>query len=150
MKYWIALPALALAAPLAFGENLITVNKDPNCGCCNAWIDQMASKGYQLKANNVTNLNEIKANYGVDNSVSSCHTAVTDRGYVIEGHVPARYVEQFLKNPLAGAIGLSVPGMPVGSPGMEMGSRFQPYQVVVIMDNGMHQVFAEVNSPDQQ
>lgn len=150
MKYRMLVPTLLLAAPLVLAEGLITVNKDPNCGCCNAWIGHMKSKGYNLEAHNVDNLNEIKAEYGVDSSVSSCHTAVTDKGYVIEGHVPARYVEQFLAAPPEGAIGLSVPGMPAGSPGMEMGSTFQPYEVVLIMDDGEHRVFAEVNFPQDQ
>lgn len=150
MKVLKLLPLVTLTAPLALAEGLITVNKDPNCGCCNAWINHMASKGYDLEARNVDNLNEIKADYGVDSTVSSCHTAVSEEGYVIEGHVPARYVEQFLNNPVDGAIGLSVPGMPVGSPGMEMGDRFQPYDVVLIMEDGEHRVFAEVNVPSDQ
>jgi hypothetical protein len=150
MKLCKLLPMLTFAAPVALAEGVITVNKDPNCGCCNAWINHMASKGYKLQARNVANLNEIKADYGVDSTVSSCHTAVTQQGYVIEGHVPARYVEQFLNNPIEGAIGLSVPGMPVGSPGMEMGDRFQPYDVVLIMENGKHRGFAKVNVPNEQ
>jgi len=150
MKVLKLLPLVTLAAPLALAEGRITVNKDPNCGCCNAWINHMASKGYDLEARNVANLNEIKADYGVDSTVSSCHTAVSEAGYVVEGHVPARYVEQFLNNPVDGAIGLSVPGMPVGSPGMEMGDRFQPYDVVLIMEDGEHRVFAEVNAPSDQ
>lgn len=150
MKLWTLLPALTLTAPLALAEGLITVNKDPNCGCCIGWMAHMASKGYNLEAHNVDNLNEIKADYGVDSTVSSCHTAVTDKGYVLEGHVPARYVEQFLAAPPDGAIGLSVAGMPVGSPGMEMGDTFQPYEVVLIMEDGAHRLFAEVNFPEEQ
>lgn len=150
MKVLKLFPLVTLTAPLALAEGLITVNKDPNCGCCTAWINHMASKGYDLEARNVANLSEIKADYGVDSTVSSCHTAVSEEGYVIEGHVPARYVEQFLNNPVDGAIGLSVPGMPVGSPGMEMGDRFQPYDVVLIMEDGDHRVLAEVNAPSDQ
>ena len=150
MKRWPITISLALFTQTVMAEGLITVNKDPNCGCCSDWITHMEVKGYNLEANNVDNLNEVKASYGVDSTVSSCHTAVTDTGYVIEGHVPARYVEQFLSAPPEGAIGLSVPGMPMGSPGMEMGNRFQPYAVVVMMQDGQHQIFAEVNSPQEQ
>lgn len=150
MKYLTLLPALLIIAPTLLAEGVITVNKDPNCGCCNAWIDHMHANGYELKAKNVLNLNEIKADYGIDATVSSCHTAVSDSGYVFEGHVPARYVEQFLANPVAGAVGLSVPGMPAGSPGMEMGNRFQPYDIVIVMKDGMHRLYTKVNSPADQ
>lgn len=141
---------LTFATSTALAEGLITVNKDPNCGCCNGWMAHMEAEGYDLEANNVDNLNSVKADYGIDSTVSSCHTAVTEEGYVIEGHVPARYVEQFLASPPEGAIGLSVPGMPVGTPGMEMGDRFQPYEVVLVMEDGEHQVFAEVNDATDQ
>ena len=150
MKLWKLLPIFTLSVPVALAEGVITVNKDPNCGCCIAWMAHMTTNGYDLEAHNVDNLNEIKADYGIDSTVSSCHTAVTEQGYVLEGHVPARYVKEFLANPIEGAVGLSVPGMPVGSPGMEMGDSFEPYEVVVIMDDGEHRVFAEVNTPSDQ
>jgi len=148
LKNWLI--SLAIVSPLVSAEGLVNVYKDPNCGCCSAWVDHMVSKGFEIKSHNTQNMTAVKAMYGVDASVSSCHTGITEGGYVVEGHVPARYLEQFLANPPEGAIGLSVPAMPVGTPGMEMGDRFDPYQVVTIMKDGQHQVFAEVNSAQQQ
>jgi len=80
----------------------------------------------------------------------SCHTAVSSHGYVFEGHVPARHIKAFLANPPADAIGLAVPGMPLGSPGMEVGSRFDPYEVLLLKKDGSSEVFARVDSPAQQ
>ncbi len=80
----------------------------------------------------------------------SCHTAVTENGYVFEGHVPARYIAQFLNDPPAGAVGLSVPAMPVGSPGMEYKDEFMPYQVLLVNKDGSVEVYASVESYQQQ
>jgi hypothetical protein len=95
-------------------------------------------------------VNRIKNDYGIAPEFQSCHTAVTSNGYVFEGHIPARFVQQFLENPPDDAIGLSVPGMPAGSPGMEMGDRFTPYKVWLLKKDGSADVFASVNSRDQQ
>ena len=80
----------------------------------------------------------------------SCHTAVTKGGYVFEGHIPAKYIEQFLASPPEGALGLAVPGMPLGSPGMEMGGRFTPYDIVLMNKDGSSSVFAHVPSAAAQ
>ncbi len=82
--------------------------------------------------------------------MQSCHTAVTTDGYVFEGHVPAKHMAQFLKNPPSDAIGLAVPGMPVGSPGMEYQNQFMPYQIMQINKDGTTSVYADVESPQQQ
>ncbi|MGB2130858.1 MAG: DUF411 domain-containing protein, partial [Marinobacterium sp.] len=80
----------------------------------------------------------------------SCHTAVSESGYVFEGHVPARLVKQFLANPPEGALGLTAPGMPMGSPGMEMGSRFDPYQVLLMKQDGGYEVYANIERQSEQ
>ena len=80
----------------------------------------------------------------------SCHTAVTSDGYVFEGHVPAKYIAQFLANPPSEAIGLAVPGMPMGSPGMEYQNKFSPYQVMQINKDGSTAVYAEGDSANAQ
>ncbi|HBO96388.1 MAG TPA: hypothetical protein DD667_24145 [Gammaproteobacteria bacterium] len=110
----------------------------------------MEDSGFEAKIHHPADLNRVKDDYGVAPEYQSCHTAVTSDGYVFEGHIPARFVQQFLENPPAGAIGLSVPGMPAGSPGMEMGDRFMPYQVWLLKKDGSAEVFASVNSRDQQ
>ena len=98
----------------------------------------------------VSDLAVFKQRYGVPNNMRSCHTTVTSDGYVFEGHVPAKYVAQFLANPPSEAIGLAVPGMPMGSPGMEYQNRFDPYQIMQINKDGSSTVYAQVESPQQQ
>ena len=80
----------------------------------------------------------------------SCHTAVTTDGFVFEGHVPAKYMAKFLENPPKGAIGLAVPGMPMGSPGMEYQNKFMPYQVMQLNKDGSTAVYADIDSPEAQ
>ena len=95
-------------------------------------------------------LNGLKQDHGIAPQLQSCHTAITEEGYVFEGHVPVKFVKQFLANPPAGAIGLTVPGMPLGTPGMEMGNRFTPYNVLLIKEDGSAEVYAEISKPEDQ
>lgn len=127
-----------------------TVYKDANCGCCKEWIGHAQDHGMTATAQDITDLASVKHSYGVPDNLRSCHTAVTTDGYVFEGHVPAKYVAQFLANPPAGAIGLAVPGMPVGSPGMEYQDKFAPYQVMQINKDGSSAVYADIESLEQQ
>jgi hypothetical protein len=92
----------------------------------------------------------VKHDLGVLPEWQSCHTAVTKEGFVFEGHVPAKFIEQFLAAPPEGALGLAVPGMPLGSPGMEMGDRFTPYDIVQMNKDGSSRVFAHVDSAAAQ
>ena len=109
---------------------LITVSKDPNCGCCSGWVEHLLAAGFQATVNNVGNLPAMKARLGVPDELASCHTAEV-AGYVIEGHVPASAIKRLLAE-RPKAIGLAVPGMPVGSPGMEVpGSPNEAYDVVL-------------------
>ena len=127
-----------------------TVYKDANCGCCKEWIGHAEDNGLTTTAHDVADLSLFKERYGVPAEMRSCHTAVTSDGYVIEGHVPAKYVAEFLQNPPKQAIGLAVPGMPVGSPGMEYQDKFMPYQIMQINKDGTNQVYAEIESAEQQ
>jgi hypothetical protein len=147
-----AIPAKSTAKATQTSNLLIsmTVYKSETCGCCKDWITHMGNNGFVMNTVHPDNLSQVKNELGVSSELRSCHTAVTKDGYVFEGHVPAKFVEQFLQNPPAGSLGLSVPAMPVGSPGMEMGDKFMPYQVVLMMKNGQHQVFAKIDSYQQQ
>jgi hypothetical protein len=117
----------------------IRVYKDPSCGCCKNWIQYLAKHGYQVDAKDTPDMPGIKRSLGVPEQLTSCHTAVVN-GYVIEGHVSAEDIDRLLaqKPKIAG---IAVPGMPVGSPGMD-GPRTQRYQVLSFDKNGKTSVFA--------
>ena len=112
------LATLLAASTLAQAANeRITVYKDPNCGCCTAWIDHLRESGFKVKAVDTGDLESIKKKYAVPEQLGSCHTAVLDKsGQVIEGHVPANAVRKLIAQPKVK--GLAVPGMPANSPGM--------------------------------
>ena len=128
----------------------LEVFKSKTCGCCVKWIDQLNEKNFDAVGTNLEQLSSFKASRGIASKYQSCHTAISKEGFVFEGHVPAKYISKFLTKPIADAIGLSVPGMPFGSPGMEVGSRFDPYEVLVLMKDGSSQVFADVAYPEDQ
>jgi len=108
----------------------MTVNKDPNCGCCSGWVEHVRSAGFDLLVNEVNDLAPLKSRLSIPPSLASCHTAQVD-GYVIEGHVPASAIRRLLSE-RPEATGLAVPGMPVGSPGMEVpGSPQETYDVLL-------------------
>lgn len=118
----------------------MTVYKDPNCGCCSDWIKHVEKAGFTVTVKNTTDMSTVKAAYGVPNALGSCHTAQV-ASYVIEGHVPADLIQRLLRDKPAGR-GLAVPGMPVGSPGMEMGSQKDAYQVLLFDKAGKTSVYA--------
>ena len=121
---------VSFGVPNAFAKtHTLKVYKTPSCRCCGAWIVHMRNAGFRVQAINVTNLRAIKNKLGVINELQACHSAVID-GYVVEGHVPAKEVKRLLRI-RPNAIGLAVPGMPVGSPGMEQGDRRDPFQVIL-------------------
>lgn len=108
----------------------MTVNKDPNCGCCSGWVEHVRSAGFDPVVNEVNDLAPLKSRLSIPPSLASCHTAQVD-GYVIEGHVPASAIRRLLSE-RPEATGLAVPGMPVGSPGMEVpGSPEETYDVLL-------------------
>lgn len=137
------IPALLLIAAGSAHAESGNVWKTPSCSCCAAWIKHMAGKGYTLKVTEMSTgeLSRFKQVAGVAPNVASCHTAKIG-GYVIEGHVPADDVARLLAEK-PDAIGLTVPGMPVGSPGMEAGDTKDPYEVLLIKKDGSTEVFAK-------
>lgn len=130
-------------------EQLI-VYKSPKCGCCKKWIDHLEDSGFDTQYKHPKDLGAVKERFQVAQAIRSCHTAVSKQGFVFEGHIPARYIQQFLANPPEGAFGLAVPAMPVGSPGMEVNERFMPYQVLLLKKDGSTEVFAAVENAAQQ
>ena len=132
-------PANADAAVAAAPQ--MTVYKSPTCGCCESWIEHMAAHGYTVESIDADNLAAIKAEHAVPAQLQSCHTAIVD-GYVIEGHVPAAEVTRLLEE-RPDVAGLAVPGMPIGSPGMEIeGQPAQPFDVVAFDGAERTTVFA--------
>lgn len=117
----------------------MTVYKDPSCGCCKQWVAYMQQSGFVVTAHDDTDMDARKDHYGVPSGVRSCHTALVGN-YVIEGHVPAADVDKLLKEQPKVA-GLAVPGMVVGSPGMEGGAA-KPYTVVAFQKTGTTTAFA--------
>lgn len=130
---------------------VLEVYKSPNCGCCKKWINHIEEKGFQSKIHNNNELSVIKHNHDIAPRYRSCHTAISNDGFVFEGHVPARFIQQFLseKHPTS-VIGLAVPAMPLGSPGMEVGNTFQPYSVLLLHADGSNQVYVNVQSYEEQ
>jgi hypothetical protein len=120
-------------------QPVITVYKDASCGCCKSWIEHLIKHGYPVDAKDSPDMTEIKRSLGVPEGLSACHTAVVN-GYLIEGHVPAADIARLLKAKPKVA-GLAVPGMPMGSPGME-GPRSQHYQVLSFDKAGKTRIFA--------
>ncbi|MFL1406941.1 DUF411 domain-containing protein [Marinobacter sp. M1N3S26] len=119
----------------------IEVYKSPSCGCCGDWVDHLEENGFQVDVTDTANLNQVKMDAGLPPQLSSCHTAFIG-DYVIEGHVPAADIKRLVDS-APQAHGLTVPGMPVGSPGMEMDDRKDPYQVLLFNEAGQTRVFAE-------
>jgi hypothetical protein len=119
----------------------ITVYKTPTCGCCTKWIEHLEDNGYQVQAKDMQDLRFIKSMSGVKPRYASCHTAVID-GYVVEGHVPAADIRRLLDE-RPDVIGIAVPGMPIGSPGMEQGDRRDDYAVITLEKDGTAKVFSE-------
>ena len=136
-----ALAVTTAAAPTVAAREkpAITVYKDPHCGCCKNWIEHLIKHGYRVDAKDTPDMTQIKNTLGVPAGLTSCHTAVVE-GYLIEGHVPAADIDRLL-TAKPKIKGLAVPGMPMGSPGME-GAMKQHYQVVAFDRTGKTKVFA--------
>ncbi len=133
--------ALAAAAIHAQQRTLVEVWKDPNCGCCADWVKHLEAQGFQVKVNDTGNT-AARKRLGIPEKLGSCHTALV-AGYALEGHVPASDIRRLLKEKPQ-AVGLAVPGMPVGSPGMDgpaYGGRVDPYEVLLVAKDGSTRVF---------
>jgi len=122
-------------------DHAITVYKSPNCSCCADWAEHLESNGFEVKIENTSNINEIKTQHQIAWDMASCHTGIID-GVVIEGHVPADDIKAYLKSrsqPFGdNTVGLAVPGMPHGTPGMETG-RQDNYDVMAFTAEGKAQ-----------
>jgi hypothetical protein len=137
--------ALFTLTPALHGQPLpqIDVWKSPTCGCCNDWISHLEANGFNVKAVNVSDSRHVRARFGMPAKYGSCHTGLVG-GYVVEGHVPAREIKRLLREKPV-ARGISVPGMPIGSPGMDgpaYGGVKDPYDVLLIDADGTARVFA--------
>lgn len=139
----VAAVALA-AAPVAFAQPapVVEVWKTASCGCCKDWIRHMESNGFRINAHDVDSTAEVRSRLGLPEAYSSCHTASIG-GYALEGHVPAKEVKRLLREKPA-AVGLAVPGMTIGSPGMDTpayGGRKDPYDVMLVGRDGKARVY---------
>lgn len=105
----------------------VKVYRDPDCGCCGHWVDYLKTQGFQPENIPISNIDTLKQRYGVPNDLVSCHTAVID-GYLVEGHVPVEDIKRLLTEQ-PDIAGIAVPGMPVGTPGMESGDVHEPFKV---------------------
>lgn len=122
----------------------ITTYRSPSCGCCGRWIDHLETQGFQTKDVESSNMAAVKQKYSVPDQLRSCHTAVVD-GYVIEGHVPAADIKRLLTEK-PNIAGIAVPGMPLGTPGMEVGDQREPFTVFSFDREGRSEVFREYPS----
>lgn len=134
------LKSLTLLMLTALSTNVLATevinHKSPYCGCCSDWSKHMQDNGFEVKEVLHDDMNRVKKQLGLkDSKLYSCHTAEIN-GYVFEGHVPAKDVKTFLANPPRNAKGLTVPGMPMGSPGMEYGEKQESYSVYVFNEQG--------------
>jgi hypothetical protein len=128
--------AVSLLQPgtvFAAEEQVITVHRDPDCGCCLGWVQHLQKSGFRTKVLETKDLDAVKKRLGVPDDLAACHTAEI-AGYVVEGHVPAMALKRFLAEKL-NATGLAVPGMPIGSPGME-GGRPERHDAVLFGPDG--------------
>jgi hypothetical protein len=107
----------------------VTVYRSPTCGCCEDWAEHLRANGFTVVVKDVEDMGEVKRRFSVPAPLQSCHTAMVD-GYAVEGHVPASDIRRLLAE-RPKATGLAVPGMPIGSPGMEQGSQREPYSTIL-------------------
>ena len=126
----------------------IVVYKSPFCLCCKEWMTHLEGNAFTVSSVNGLDTAAIKQQWGIHPSMQGCHTGVWNNQYVFEGHVPARLIRKFLANPPKGSIGLAVPGMPQGSPGMYRGGDFEPYVVYAIQGNGEYRFYEKVTAPE--
>ncbi len=117
----------------------IVVNRSPTCSCCGKWVEHLKQNNFNVKDIVSDDVQAIKNQYGITQDLASCHTAIVN-GYAIEGHVPADDIKTLLKKK-PDVVGIAVPGMPSGTPGMEMGGRKDAFQVIGFDKKNQHQVF---------
>ena len=139
---FMALLLLAACSPKAdTSQPTIAVWKSPSCSCCSKWVEHLRQDGFNVTIHNETAMKPLKTKLGIPQALASCHTAMVD-GYVIEGHVPAKDIHKLLGEKPS-AHGLAVPGMPIGSPGMEQGDRRDTYETVLFTSNGESSTYVQ-------
>ncbi|WP_375740218.1 DUF411 domain-containing protein [Pseudomonas boanensis] len=140
MRSFLLLGTLLAGIAQAADPVTMDVYRDPNCGCCKAWISHLQANGIQVRDHVETDIAAVKTRFGVPHRLGSCHTGVVD-GKFVEGHVPASDVLKLRDRP--DLLGAAVPGMPMGSPGMEMGDRHDAYQVIGVSQKGEESVLSD-------
>ena len=135
-------PVVSASAPAK--AEVITVYRDPNCGCCSLWAEVARGAGYEVRVTDHPDMTSVKQRHGVPADLASCHTSVVG-GYVVEGHVPMEDITRLLRERPADIKGIAVAGMPTGSPGMESpdGTK-EPFQVVAFGANGRTRIYRSV------
>lgn len=130
----------------------LEVYKSPTCGCCGLWVEHAEERGFEIQVHHRDNdeLTMEKLRRGIGLRYHSCHTAVAADGSVFEGHIPAFLIHQYLAAKPADSIGLAVPAMPIGSPGMEVGDRLQPYDVYLLKADGSSELFTRITEFAEQ
>lgn len=137
-------PAAQSQATAPTKAEVITVFRDPNCGCCSLWAERARQAGYDVRITDRPDMTSIKQRYGVPTDLSSCHTSLVG-GYVIEGHVPVEDVDRLLRERPKDIKGIAVAGMPTGSPGMETpGGSKEPFDVIAFGANGQSRLYRSV------
>ncbi|MCW9033262.1 MAG: DUF411 domain-containing protein [Alphaproteobacteria bacterium] len=137
MNWQVRAPAQIISQANA-GE--LVVYKSPSCGCCGDWVDHLKQSGFKVQVHDTDEMTAVKNHFKVPHEMGSCHTA-TVNGYVVEGHVPANDIKRLLSEK-PNVRGIAVPGMPIGSPGMEQGDEKEAYQVIAFGEKGF-KVFAQ-------
>lgn len=123
-----------------FAADRIELYNSPFCGCCKVWEDYMVKKGYEVKSTYAEDIAKIKEKYKIKPEYQSCHTGII-QGYVVEGHVPEDALKWLLENKPKDVIGISTPGMPTGSPGMEQGNVEEEYPVILMLKDGSYKTY---------
>ena len=136
----LAAPLALIACAQAAVASTIEVMKNPNCGCCSEWVERMREAGFTVNVQEIADTSEAASAAGIPANLRSCHTAKVE-GYAIEGHVPAEDIRTLIALK-PDAVGLAVPGMPAGSPGMEVPGAAESYHVVLVAKDGNHRIFS--------
>jgi hypothetical protein len=139
-RYALLLISLLGSSVAMAQATVVEVFKSPHCGCCGGWVEHLRQNGFEVKAHDVDDVPAARKKLGMPDRLGSCHTAKVG-GYVVEGHIPAADIRRLLKEKPK-ALGLAVPSMPPGSPGMES-SKPIPYQTLLVQSDGSTRVFAQ-------
>ncbi|MCC0178329.1 DUF411 domain-containing protein [Waterburya agarophytonicola K14] len=126
------------------GTTEMTVYRSPNCGCCSVWVEHAQKHGFKIEDIKTDEMEALKQKHNIPPELASCHTTIID-GYVMEGHIPVDDIKRFLAEK-PDMVGLAVPGMPIGTPGMEAKDIKQPFQILAFNDKGEVEVYKEYQS----